>query len=87
MQKQIHFKVPIKKKKYREKKIAGGPGVNLHNPGPGLLGGSGELYLPVQPAWPQQGRVQDVDPVSGSDYLDVLLQQKQNKNILNKANL
>lgn len=29
----------------------------------------GELYLPVDPAWPEQSRVQDVDTVGGHDDL------------------
>ena len=46
------------------------PGVDLHDPGPGLLGGGGELDLPVQSAGPEQGGVQDVDPVGGRDDLE-----------------
>ena len=49
------------------------PGVDLHDPGPGLLGGGGELDLPVQPAGPQQGGVEDVDPVGGGDDLDIVI--------------
>ena len=45
------------------------PGVDLHDPGSRLLGGGGELDLPVQPAGPEQGGVQDVDPVGGRDDL------------------
>ena len=35
-------------------------------------GGVGELYLPVDPAGPQQGRVKDVDSVSRHYDLDSL---------------
>ena len=45
------------------------PGVDLHDPGSRLLGGGGELDLPVQPAGPEQGGVEDVDPVGGRDNL------------------
>ena len=45
------------------------PGVDLHDPGSRLLGGGGELDLPVQPAGPEQGGVEDVDPVGGRDDL------------------
>ena len=45
------------------------PGVDLHDAGPRLLRGRRELDLPVQPARPQQRRIQDVDSVGGGDNL------------------
>ena len=44
-------------------------GVNLHDAGPGLLCRDRKLYLPVQTARTQQGRVQDVYTVSGCNHL------------------
>lgn len=46
------------------------PGVDLHDPGPGLLVGHRELNLSVQAAGAEQGRVQDVHPVGGCNYLN-----------------
>ena len=46
------------------------PGVDLHDPGPGLLGGGGELDLPVQSARPEQSRVKNVNSVCSSDNLE-----------------
>ncbi len=50
--------------------------MDLHDPRPGLLGGGGELDLPVQPAGPEEGGIQDVDPVRRRDHFDVVLGKK-----------
>lgn len=39
----------------------------------------GELYLPVDPAWPEQSWVQDVDTVGGHDDL-----QRERETVVNK---
>ena len=44
-------------------------GVNLHDAGPGLLVRHGELDLPVEATRAEQGWVQDVHPVGGSNHL------------------
>ncbi len=50
--------------------------MDLHNPRSGLLGGGGELDLPVQPAGAEEGGIQDVDPVRRRDHFDVVLWEK-----------
>lgn len=45
------------------------PGVNLHDPGAGLLVGMRELDLAIQTAGPEQGGVKDVHTVGGSNHL------------------
>jgi hypothetical protein len=47
--------------------------MDLHDPRPGLLGGGGELDLPVQPAGAEEGGIEDVDPVRRRDHFDVVL--------------
>ena len=46
----------------------------LHDPRPGLLSWRGEFNFSVQSARPQQGWVQNIDTIRGSDHFDVFLQ-------------
>ena len=47
------------------------PGVDLHDPSPGLFGWCRELDFPVKTSGPEEGGVQDIHSVRGSDHLDV----------------
>ena len=56
-----------------------GPGVDLHDPGPGLLGGSRELDLTVETTGAEQGRVQDIHSVGSSNHFNVVLEIKETR--------
>jgi hypothetical protein len=60
----------------KKKKKRAVPGMDLHDPRPGLLGGGGELDLSVQAAGAEEGGIQDVDPVRRRDHFDVVLRKK-----------
>lgn len=55
--------------------------VDLHNASTSLLIGHGELNLTIQPTWAQQSGVQDINPVSGSNHLRIIIEKVETREI------